>query len=111
MIFWYHDEIGARWSPDIAARLRFSRRFEQFLGHLVRQHLRLGFLVRELPLTRRALARFRRAVEPFVFEAIVLSLCDRMATRGEQTSPRRSRVTSALRATCGRRPRRRRRSC
>ena len=53
---------------------------------LVRQHLRLGFLAREQPLTRRALARFRRAVEPYVFEALVVSLADRMATRGEKTS-------------------------
>ena len=55
---------------------------------LVRQHLRLGFLAREQPLSRRALARFRRAVEPYVFEALVVSLADRMATRGEKTSPK-----------------------
>ena len=64
-----------------------SRRFEKFLADLVQQHLRLGFLVREMPLTRRALVRFRHAVEPFVFEAIALSLADRMATRGPRTPP------------------------
>jgi poly(A) polymerase len=84
--FWYHDEIGERMVGDVARRLRFSRRFEQYLKVLVRHHLRLGFLVREQPLSRRALARFRRAVEPYVFEAVVVSLADRVATRGEQTS-------------------------
>jgi hypothetical protein len=56
------------------------------VGTLVRQHLRLGFLTREQPLTRRALARYRRDVSPWVFESVVVSLCDRLATRGEKTS-------------------------
>jgi len=63
-----------------------SNRFAAYLGTLIRQHLRLGFLVREQPLTRRALARYRRDVSPWVFEAVVVSLCDRLATRGEKTS-------------------------
>jgi tRNA nucleotidyltransferase/poly(A) polymerase len=85
--FFYHDQLGEEMLSGVCRRLRMSRRFEQFLGTLVRQHLRLGFLVRDMPLSRRALVRFRRAVEPFVFEAIVVSLCDRMATRGERTPP------------------------
>jgi tRNA nucleotidyltransferase/poly(A) polymerase len=85
--FFYHDRIGEELVRDVCRRLRMSRRFEQFLADLVRQHLRLGFLVREMPLTRRALVRFRHAVEPFVFEAIALSLADRMATRGQRTPP------------------------
>ncbi len=85
--FFSHDRIGEDLGRDVCRRLRMSRRFEEFLAALVRQHLRLGFLVREMPLTRRALVRFRHAVEPFVFEAIALSLADRMATRGERTPP------------------------
>lgn len=85
--FYRHDEIGARKVAAIARRLRTSRRFEQYLVHLVRHHLRLGFLVREMPLTRRALVRYRRAVEPFAFEANALSLADRMATRGDLNPP------------------------
>jgi len=86
VLFWHHDEEGRRMSAAIAARLRMSNRFATFLGTLVRQHLRLGFLVREQPLTRRALARYRRDVSPWVFESVVVSLCDRLATRGERTS-------------------------
>jgi putative nucleotidyltransferase with HDIG domain len=84
--FWHHDEIGRRMVGEIGDRLRLSTRFTQFLGTLVRQHLRLGFLVREQPLTRRALARYRRDVSPWVFESVVVSLCDRLATRGERTT-------------------------
>jgi hypothetical protein len=86
VLFWHHDEIGRQMAAVIASRLRMSNRFAAYLGTLIRQHLRLGFLVREQPLTRRALARYRRDVSPWVFESVVVSLCDRLATRGEKTS-------------------------
>jgi len=86
ILFWHHDQVGLRMVTEAGKRLRLSRRFVDYLGVLVRQHLRLGFLVREQPLTRRALARYRRDVTPFVFESVAISLCDRLATRGEKTS-------------------------
>lgn len=86
IMFWRHDQMGRDMIAEVGDRLRFSRRFVEYLGVLIRQHLRLGFLVREQPLTRRALARYRRDVSPYVFESVVVSLCDRLATRGEKTS-------------------------
>ena len=86
VIFWHHDETGRQMCVDIGRRFNFSNRFVEYVGTLVRQHLRLGFLTREEPLTRRALARYRRDVSPWVFESVVVSLCDRLATRGEKTS-------------------------
>ncbi len=86
VIFWHHDETGRQMAAEIGRRFNFSNRFVEYVGTLVRQHLRLGFLVREQPLTRRALARYRRDVSPWVFESVVVSLCDRLATRGERTS-------------------------
>jgi len=86
VLFWHHDEIGREMATAVAVRLKMSNRFTAYLGTLIRQHLRLGFLVREQPLTRRALARYRRDVSPWVFESVVVSLCDRLATRGEMTS-------------------------
>jgi hypothetical protein len=86
VIFWHHDETGRQMCVDIGRRFNFSNRFVEYAGTLVRQHLRLGFLTREQPLTRRALARYRRDVSPWVFESVVVSLCDRLATRGEKTS-------------------------
>jgi poly(A) polymerase len=86
VLFWHHDEIGREMAVGIAARLKMSKRFSMYLGTLIRWHLRLGFLVREQPLTRRALVRYRRDVAPWVFESVVLSLCDRLATRGDRTS-------------------------
>ena len=86
VIFWHHDEAGRRMCAEIGRRLKLSNRFVEYVGTLVRQHLRLGFLTHEQPLTRRALARYRRDVHPWVFESVVVSLCDRLATRGEKTS-------------------------
>ncbi|OPZ46155.1 MAG: Multifunctional CCA protein [Actinobacteria bacterium ADurb.BinA094] len=86
VIFWHHDEAGRRMCAGIGRRLKLSNRFVEYVGTLVRQHLRLGFLTHEQPLTRRALARYRRDVHPWVFESVVVSLCDRLATRGEKTS-------------------------
>jgi len=86
VIFWHHDETGRQMCADIGRRFNLSNRFVEYVGTLVRQHLRLGFLTREQPLTRRALARYRRDVSPWVFESVVVSLCDRLATRGEKTS-------------------------
>jgi len=85
IIFWHHDEVGVAMADAITRRLGMSRRFSRYLGVLILNHLRLGFLVRESPLTSRALVRYRRAVEPYVFESVVLSLADRLATRGEKT--------------------------
>jgi tRNA nucleotidyltransferase/poly(A) polymerase len=85
--FFYHDRIGEQLARDVCRRFHMSRPFAQFVAELVRQHLRLGFLVREMPLSRRALVEYRHAVEPFAFEAIALSLADRMATRGDRTPP------------------------
>jgi tRNA nucleotidyltransferase/poly(A) polymerase len=85
IIFWHHDEVGVAMADTVVRRLGMSRRFSRFLGVLILNHLRLGFLVRESPLTRRALVRYRRAVEPFVFESVLLSLADRLATRGDKT--------------------------
>ncbi|MEZ5125227.1 MAG: hypothetical protein R2826_03125 [Thermoleophilia bacterium] len=86
VVFWHHDRIGGDMATVLARRLRMSARFGDYLATLIREHLRLGFLVREQPLSRRALARYRRNVTPWVFDSVVLSLCDRLATRGEQTS-------------------------
>ncbi|HET6495122.1 MAG TPA: hypothetical protein VFH61_07140 [Thermoleophilia bacterium] len=106
--FWYHDEIGSRMAGAIARRLRMSSRFSSYLSTLVRQHLRLGFLVREQPLTRRALTRYRRAVSPWVFESVVVSLCDRLATRGGKTShvsiARHYRLARSMWATVSKEP-------
>jgi putative nucleotidyltransferase with HDIG domain len=85
VLFWGHDELGATMSRDLCRRLRTSAIVAEFLALLARHHLRLGFLVHHRPLSRRDVYRYLRACEPVEVEVTVLSVADRLATRGERT--------------------------
>jgi hypothetical protein len=52
---------------------------------LVRHHLRLGFLVHEpQPLARRTVFAYLRACSPVEVDVTLLSIADRLATRGDR---------------------------
>ncbi len=63
-------------------RLRTSERLSEHVAALTRHHLRLGFLVRELPLSRRTVYNYLQACAPVEVDVTVLSVADRLATRG-----------------------------
>ena len=67
-------------------RLRASTRLREQVVRLVRLHLPLGFLVHRTPLSLRQIDRYLRATAPAEIEVIVLSVADRLATRGPRTS-------------------------
>ena len=77
-----HDAVGAEVAAAVLARLRASQRLATYVSGLVRHHLRLGFLVHEMPLSRRAIYRYLRACDPVQADVTVLSVADRLATRG-----------------------------
>ncbi len=79
-----HDSVGAQLARDVLGRLRASERLASHVAALTRHHLRLGFLVHERPLERRALYRYLRACEPVEVDVTVLSVADRLATRGRK---------------------------
>lgn len=79
-----HDVRGAEITRVICKRLKLSERLTQYLTALTREHLRLGFLVGERPLTRRQIYHYLRACEPVELEVGVLSAADRIATRGRK---------------------------
>jgi putative nucleotidyltransferase with HDIG domain len=85
ILFLGHDEVGAQMTRSICRRLRTSVATGEFLALLARHHLRLGFLVHHRPLSRRDVYRYLRACEPVEVEVTVLSVADRLATRGERT--------------------------
>lgn len=80
--FMGHDAVGAEMAAAILERLRASEKLREYVAALVRNHLRLGFLVHETPLGRRSVYRYLRACEPVQVEVTVLSVADRLATRG-----------------------------
>ena len=77
-----HDVVGAEMATEILTRMRASDRLREHVAALTRNHLRLGFLVHEMPIGRRAIYRYLRACEPVQVDVTLLSVADRLATRG-----------------------------
>ncbi len=74
--------LGSELARSILVRLRASERLADHVAALTRSHLRLGFLVHEMPLSRRAVYRYLRECAPVQVDVTVLSMADRLATRG-----------------------------
>jgi putative nucleotidyltransferase with HDIG domain len=78
-----HDEVGARIIAGICRRLKTSRKLASHLEGLALHHLRLGFLIHQRPLSRRAIYDYLAATEPVAADVTLLSVADRLAARGE----------------------------
>jgi poly(A) polymerase len=80
-----HDVRGAKLARAILERMRASERMRAHVAALVSSHLRLGFLVHEpQPLARRTLFAYMRACAPVEVDVTLLSVADRLATRGDR---------------------------
>jgi putative nucleotidyltransferase with HDIG domain len=79
-----HDVEGAALSRAVLARLHTSERLRAHVAALARHHLRLGFLVRERPLPRRSVYEYLTATAPQTVDVTVLTVADRLATRGRK---------------------------
>jgi poly(A) polymerase len=79
-----HDEQGSEMARAALERLRASERLRAHVAALTRHHLRLGFLVHDMPLDRRAIYRYLVACEPVEADVTLLSVADRLATRGRK---------------------------
>jgi poly(A) polymerase len=85
--FMGHDRAGAALAREVLERLRASERLRRHVAGLARHHLRLGFLVHEpQPLERRTVYGYLRACEPVEVDVTLLSVADRLATRGERSA-------------------------
>ncbi|MFT4048799.1 MAG: HD domain-containing protein [Solirubrobacterales bacterium] len=86
-----HDIRGAEIVREICRRLHTSERFSQYVAALTRHHMRLGFQIPKRPLSGREIYTYLRKSSPVEVEVGVLSVADRMATRGrkhEEAIPR-----------------------
>jgi poly(A) polymerase len=77
-----HDRAGADLARAVLRRLRASQRTIDYVAALTLHHLRLGFLVHERPLDRRAVWRYLRATAPWSDDVTIFTVADRLATRG-----------------------------
>lgn len=82
--FPHHDRIGAELAREVLARLHASERLRAHVAALARHHLRLGFLVHRQPLGRRGAYRYLKACAPVEADVTLLSVADRLATRGRK---------------------------
>ena len=80
-----HDAAGGETARALLRRLRASERLTEHVAALTRNHLRLGFLVHETPLSRRSVYRYLRACDPVQVDVTVLSVADRLATKGARS--------------------------
>jgi tRNA nucleotidyltransferase/poly(A) polymerase len=79
-----HDVQGAELARAVLTRLRASERLRAHVAALTRHHLRLGFLVHSQPLDARDLYGYLTATEPVEVDVTLLSVADRLATRGRK---------------------------
>jgi len=80
--FMGHDRAGSEIAGRVLGRWKASNALIRFCRVLVAEHLALGFSIRTRPLDRRAAYRYLRATGPWPVSSVVLSLADRLATRG-----------------------------
>lgn len=83
-----HAQQGAETATAILSRLRCSTAVQRCVAVLVREHLRLGFLVPDGELDPRAVHRYRVETEPWAIASVVVSLADRWSTRGTRARQR-----------------------
>jgi poly(A) polymerase len=80
-----HDSRGAELARAVLGRLRTSERLAAHVAALVQNHLRAGFLVHEpQPLSRRTVFGYIQACAPVEVDVTLLSVADRLATRGDR---------------------------
>jgi poly(A) polymerase len=85
--FFDHDRQGADMSRAILTRLHASERLRAHVAALALHHLRLGFLVHQRPLSRRQVYAYLTACAPVEVDVSLLSVADRIATRGDNAGP------------------------
>ncbi len=83
--FMGHDRAGAELATSILRRLRASEKLSGYVAALTLHHLRLGFLVHREPLSRRDVYDYLLTCSPVGVDVTLLSVADRLATRGDNS--------------------------
>lgn len=91
-----HAALGAEQADALLGRLRSSGAMRRCVAVLVREHLRLGFMVGPTAPDPRDVHRYRVATAPWELASLVVSVADRLATRGVRSRQRWIRRHQAL---------------
>jgi len=82
VIFWGHTELGGQVAEAVGGRLRCSSAVSALARTVAERHLDIGFLQHREPLPKREIVRFLWRSMPWEPEVIMVSVADRLATRG-----------------------------
>jgi len=77
-----HDAVGAEMIAALCRRLRTSRRLAGWLAAMTRDHLVLGFMVREQPLPRRRIWEYLQRTTPQTIDTTLVTVADRLSAQG-----------------------------
>ena len=91
-----HDREGAEAVLVIFRRLKSSRRLAGYVADLTRNHLILGFMVPERPLSRRQVYEYLKRTDPYSVDVTLLTVADRLAARGTSSIAGREMVAGHL---------------
>ena len=79
-----HDRQGAELARAVLERLRASERLRAHVAAITLHHLRPGMLVHRRPLSARDVYGYLSVTEPVEADVVLLSVADRLATRGRK---------------------------
>jgi tRNA nucleotidyltransferase/poly(A) polymerase len=91
-----HDREGADTVLQVFSRLRSSRRLAAYVADLTRNHLILGFMVPDRPLSRGQVFDYLERTEPNSVDVTLLTVADRLAARGTSSIAGREMVAGHL---------------
>ena len=77
-----HDSVGAEMIVELCRRLKTSRRLAEHLAAMTRDHLVLGFMVRERPLPPRRVWEYLSRTSPRTIDTTLLTVADRLSAQG-----------------------------
>jgi poly(A) polymerase len=77
-----HDTVGAELVAESLGRLKAGRALTRYVEGLTRNHLHLGFMVHERPLTRRRIYDYVSRCGDVAPDVTLLTAADRMSARG-----------------------------
>jgi poly(A) polymerase len=84
--FMGHDRLGAAMADALCRRLHTANRVRDVIVMCVAEHLQLGFMVHRQPLSLRAIDAYLRRTSTAPVEMILLTVADRLATRGPRST-------------------------
>jgi putative nucleotidyltransferase with HDIG domain len=79
-----HADLGAERARAALTRLKASEKLRAHVALLARHHLGLGYLVHKAPLDKRVIHQYLVKTSPVEVDVSLLSIADRLATRGRK---------------------------